>query len=196
MSATALGMVTTALQARLQQALADAHYAGTVFIGPLDDPDAQGAALVLFLYRMTPNSSLRNTAHRVAPALPGNPPLVYTNALPLDLHYLVTVGTMRYPSEAPLLTVLGHAIRALNTEPVLAGPVVGQELVRVSMEPLATEEMSRIWALFPTVNYRTSVGYIASPVWIDPAHTDEPARAVLHDAPHVGQLRQAEGNVS
>ena len=39
--------------------------------------------------------------------------------------------------------------------------------MHVSLDPLTTEESSRIWALFPTANYRTSVAYIATPVWID-----------------------------
>lgn len=38
----------------------------------------------------------------------------------------------------------------------------------MTLEPLTTEEASRIWALFPTANYRTSVVYLATPVWIDP----------------------------
>ena len=40
---------------------------------------------------------------------------------------------------------------------------MSQETVHVSLEPLTTEETSRIWALFPTANYRTSVAYLATP---------------------------------
>ena len=43
-----------------------------------------------------------------------------------------------------------------------------QEPVHVSLEPLTAEESSRSWALFPTANYRTSIAYLATPVWIDP----------------------------
>ena len=43
-------------------------------------------------------------------------------------------------------------------------PLAGRS---VTLEPLSTEEASRVWTLFPAVNYRTSVGYIATPVWID-----------------------------
>lgn len=188
MSADAIYRVTRALRASLQQALDEAGDPGSVFIGPLDDPDAQGAALILFLYRMAPNASLRNTVHRVASGLPNAPAIEYNDALPLDLYYLVTVGTRIGTGEEPLLRVLGHAIRALNGNPMITGEAVAQELVRVSMEPLSTEEISRIWALFPTVNYRTSVAYQASPVWIDPARAPVPQRAVLHDTPRTGQL--------
>ncbi len=189
MSAESIFRVTLALQVNLQKALTDSGHPGTVFIGPLDDPDAQGAALILFLYRMAPNAVLRNSEHRVA-APPGQPgPIVYTNALPLDLYYLITVGTRPGSSEEPLLSALGAAIQALNDLPQLAGSGVAPDPVRLTMETLSTEEISRIWALFPTVNYRTSIAYLASPVWIDPATPPQRERAVTDDSPRVGQHR-------
>ena len=64
--------------------------------------------------------------------------------------------------------------------------------MQVSLEPLSTEEMSRIWTLFPTANYRTSVAYIASPVWIDPPKPRSRLRArgrgpVLRASDKVGE---------
>jgi hypothetical protein len=195
MSAESIVQVTRALRSRLQQALADVNDPGAVFIGPLDDPDAQGASLILFLYRMVPNASLRNSEHRVAPEQPNLPAITHTRSLPLDLYYLVTVGTRAGSAEDPLLRVLGFAIRALNDLPNLVGEMVAQETVRVTMEPLSTEEISRIWSLFPTVNYRTSIAYLASPVWVDPAVVLPPERAVTRDGPLAGQRRK-QGSVS
>ena len=168
MSAEAIFRVTQALRARLQEALTAAGDPGTVFVGPLDDVDAQGASLILFLYRVMPNATLRNREHRVPSDNPPPAVLIFKNSLPLDLYYLVTVGTRPGSSEEPLLRTLGFAMRALNTETDLTGPAVGHETVHVSLEPLSTEETSRIWALFPTANYRTSIAYLATPVWIDP----------------------------
>ena len=181
MSADAIFRVTQALKARLQQALTDAADPGTVFIGPLDDPDAKGASLILFLYRIAPNASLRNRDHLVPSDNPPPPVFVFTNSLPLELHYLVTVGTRPGSSEEPLLKTLGLAMRALNLETELSGPAVGHETISVSLEPLSTEETSRIWTLFPTANYRTSIGYVASPVWIDPPQPAKSAPRVLQD---------------
>src|SRR5262245_37227938 len=45
MSAEAIFHVTLALRTRLHQALIAAGDPGAVFVGPLDDPDAQGASL-------------------------------------------------------------------------------------------------------------------------------------------------------
>lgn len=165
MSADAIFNVTQALKARLEDSLGGL---GSVFVGPLDDPDAKGASLVLFLYRIAPNASLRNSDHKVISDTPPNEIITYHNSLPLVLYYLVTVGTLPGSAEDPLLQLLGRAIRALNDVPDLTGVKVGHETVTVSLDPVSAEEMSRIWTLFPTANYRTSVAYVATPVWIDP----------------------------
>ena len=101
MSADAIFRATQALRLRLQQALTDAGDPGAVFIGPLDDPDAQGASLILFLYRIALNASLRNRDHFVPSDNPPPAVLVFTNSLPLELHYLVTVGTRPGSGEGP-----------------------------------------------------------------------------------------------
>lgn len=196
MSAEAIFHVTQALRARLQQAVTAAGDPGTIFVGPLDDPDAQGASLILFLYRITPNASLRNREHRVPSDNPPPPVIVFKNSLPLDLYYLVTVGTRPASSEEPLLRTLGFAMRALNQEPDLVGTLVGHETVHVSFEPLTTDEASRIWALFPTANYRTSIAYLVTPVWIDPPQPQPQAIRVLEDNLMAGQkAREVENHV-
>lgn len=166
MSGDAIKLVTDALRTRLEAALTRSAIPGTVFVGPLDDADASGAALVLFLYRIVPNASLRNQDHTVVTSTP--PPIIYRNSLPLDLYYLVTVGTIPGSSEEILLSALGFAMQELQVNPELTGPTINHQAVHVSLEPLTTEESSRIWALFPTANYRTSVAYLATPIWIDP----------------------------
>ncbi len=189
MSAEAIFQTTLALRARLQQALTAAADPGSVFVGPLDDANAHGASLILFLYRVMPNASLRNREHRL-PA--DNPPpsfVVFNNSLPLDLYYLVTVGTHTDPSSE--LRTLGFAMRELNTNPHISVASIGHQEITVSLEPLTTEEESRIWSLFPTANYRTSVAYLATPVWIDPEQPTAPAARVIQDRLRAG-ARAAE----
>jgi hypothetical protein len=194
MTAEAIARVTTALQARLQAALTAAADPGQVFVGPFDDPLAQAATLSVFPYRIVPNASLRNTEHLVPTA--GSPPYaLYRNALPLDVYYLVSVGSRPSASEEPLLRVLGYAIQALQVDPVLPSVTVtpssmhvarGPDAVRVTFEPLSTDEIGRLWALFPTANYRTSVAYVVSPVWIDPPDQDTLGPPVVQDALNAG----------
>jgi hypothetical protein len=190
MSADAIFNVTQALTVRLEAALAASAVPGTVFVGPLDDPDASGAALILFLYRMMPNATLRNREHRVVNVAPPPQIIVHHDSLPLDLYYLITVGTRAGQSEEPMLRALGYAIRELQTDPNLTGPGVDHETVHLSLEPLTTEEVSRVWALFPAANYRTSMAYVASPVWIDPAQPPAQPADVIED-----EFRSAPGGV-
>jgi uncharacterized protein DUF4255 len=184
-SANAIIQVTKAFRDRLTAALTKSGIAGTVFVGPLDDADASGAALILFLYRIMPNASLRNREHIVANPAP-QLPAVFRNSLPLDLFYLVTVGTVLNDSEETLLQVLGFAMREIQNEPDLTGPAVDFQTVHLSLEPLTTEEISKIWALFPAANYRTSIAYLATPVWIDPETPPLSAGLVVEDQLRAG----------
>lgn len=178
MKEDAILRVTNSLRERLQAALNSAGMPGTVFVGPLDDADASGAPLILFLYRIVPNANLRNQERRLPSA---NPPHVevFHNSLPLDLFYLLTVGTTPGSSEETLLRALGAAMQSLQMSPDLTGPGINHEIVRLTLEPLSTEDASRIWALFPTANYRTSVAYLASPVWIDPPQPEPMAAPII-----------------
>jgi hypothetical protein len=183
MSAQAIKGVALALKKRLEDELGK----DSVFVGPLDDFDARSAKLILFLYRIVPNASLRNREHRVSPVDPKKPPAVFRNSLPLDLYFLVTVGTqLNAAGEDALLGTLGIAMQVIQANPELTGTAVGHETVRLSLEPLTTEETSRIWALFPTVNYRTSVAYLATPVWIDPAKPEFVGAPVVQDTLFAG----------
>jgi Pvc16 N-terminal domain len=186
MNADAILRVTVALRERLKAALTRSQVPGTVFVGPLDDPDAGGAALVLFLYRIAPTANLRNLEHRVPSGKPQPSVVVYRNSFPLDLYFLLTVGTTPGSSEETLLKALGYAIQEIQNSPDLVGSDVAHETVHVTFEPLTTEEASRIWALFPTANYRTSVAYVATPVWIDPPEAAQLPPSVGHHELYAG----------
>lgn len=190
MSGDAINLVTLALKRRLETALTRSTVPGTVFVGPLDDADASGAALILFLYRVAANVSLRNTEHTVVTGTP--PPTIFRNALPLDLYYLVTVGTSPGESEEALLIALGFVMQELQANPVLNGASINHQVVNVSLEPLTTDESSRIWNLFPTANYRTSIAYLATPVWIDPERPTADGARVIEDRLRAGVLEPQE----
>lgn len=196
MNADAIRQATQAMADRLRQALTSSgRDPDKLFVGPPDDPDAGEAPLILFLYRLVPSATLRNHEHRVTVQGPAASDLVvFQNSLPLDLYYLVTVGVWRGMQQQAMLdqlSTLGHAIRGFHLDPELTGATTGHEAVRVSFEPLTTDEASRIWQLFPAANYRTSVSYLATPVWIDPP-PPPPSRRVVEDALMSGQKRRAE----
>jgi hypothetical protein len=176
-SALALRDGTQALRVRLEQALG----AGEVFVGSPADKGAETARLSLFLLRVVVNADLRNAGRRLPPADPAPPPAVRERALPLDAYYLLTAGPSETAAEPIGLEALGRAIQALEAAPLLASPAVVDQLVRLSLEPMSEEALSRIWALFPTIPYRTSVVYLATPVWIDPAAVGAEAPRVVED---------------
>jgi len=183
MNYEAIYKVSTAFKERVQQGYTEAGGAGNgVYVGPLDDSEAAGARLILFLYRVAPNPSMRNTAHTVPSPVAPPATVTYADSLALDLYYLLTLGDASGESaDLEQLKFLGSAMHVLQREPLLTGTGVDHEPVKLTLDPLGNEDMSRLWALFPTVNYRTSVAYLASPVWIDPRTPDVPAAAVIGD---------------
>jgi hypothetical protein len=182
MKGDAVQVVTKALQDLLTATI------GTVYVGPLDDPQASGAKAILFLYRVAVNPDLRNSAHVVPPPNQGDPPVVYDSALPLDLFYLLTPGDAQVGGELDALGTLGQAMQVLQAEATLTGVPVQGETVRITLDPISSEEMSRIWTLFPTANYRTSVVYLATPVWIDPAAATVTGPPVTYEPHRVGPI--------
>lgn len=188
MNYEAIFKTSTALKERVEQAYVLAGGSGKgVYVGPLDDPDAAGARLILFLYRIVPSPSLRNREHVVAAPNPPPARITYTNSLPLDLYYLLTVGNASGQNQdLEQLKFLGSAMQALHRNPTLGGLVLEHETAQVSLDPLSNEEMSRIWALFPAANFRTSVAYVVSPVWLDPRDPDVPAGPVLDERLNAG----------
>jgi hypothetical protein len=188
MDFNAINTVTTALKALLETALDPTGTTQHVFVGPLDDTAGDKLNLHLFLYRVAVSADLRSTDHVVPAATPNDPPTIYRGSLPLDLYYLLTVSTKGSADELGDLTMLGQAMQALNDGPILSGASVKNETARISLDPVGSEEMSRVWTLFPTANYRTSVVYLVSPVWIDPALPTSPGTPVVEEPHLVGTL--------
>jgi hypothetical protein len=152
--------------------------------------DALSNAVNLFLYHVTLDAAWRNIESYGA-ARPGEtsqPPLA------LVLHYLLTAYA---ETDAVGQQLLGAAMSALHDRPLLDPalirasaadiPEVGGldqqvERVRITADPMGTEEMSRLWTMFATP-YRLSIGYQACVVLID---SDRPVRApapVLYQGP-------------
>lgn len=195
MNGDAIQLVSKAIEEFLNAAFARQNIEGEVYVGPLDDDDADGHAAVLFLYRVAVNADLRNTRHEVPSQALGGPSVAHEGALPLDLYYLLTGGTSKTGGERDAgLHTLGFAMQALNDSPVLVGLPVQGETVRLTLDPVSSEEMSRIWTLFPAANYRTSVVYLASPVWIDPAVVTAPAPPVVAERYQAGTSASQESH--
>lgn len=160
--------------------------------------DDERTQLNLFLYHVTPNPGWRNEG---LPSRNGSGERLSNPPLALDLFYLLTAYgkqdfegeillgyAMQMLHETPLLT--RDAIRKTLTPPSPVGggilpPALGAlaasdlaeqvEQIRLSPQPMSTEEMSKMWTAFQA-NYRPSAAYQASVVLIESAR---PAKAPL-----------------
>ncbi|MEH2530783.1 hypothetical protein V1277_002840 [Bradyrhizobium sp. AZCC 1588] len=200
MQARAIQRVTRAMAQRIEtKVTAVPGFSDRVIVGPPNSPKAKDALIILFPYRLVASPALRNVERILPPKTPADGPQLFEHALPLDVFYLVTTGSISdEPADAQvglqetLWESLGLAIQALQDGPFLVGEEVEGDTVRLSLEPVTTEELNRIWSLFPNVDYRTSVVYLASPVWIDALETPV-AGPVVDDRRNVGQ--RAAGSV-
>jgi uncharacterized protein DUF4255 len=176
MRSDAIQRVSAAIAARIASAL-PTKSPHKVIVAPPSKDNLGVMQIVLFPYKLMVNTALRNTERVLPPVGPQGVPAVYNEALPLDVFYLVTAGTSQ-PDDLESQGWLGMALQALQQDPILAGSPVDGDTVRISLEPTVLDEMSRVWAMFPDADYRTSVVYVASPVWIDPLHEDVAAPVI------------------
>jgi hypothetical protein len=185
----AIGGVSASLQALLRDRMeVPTEVPGGQFevtVGPPQGPaannqDAEPPRVNLFLYRITENGCLKNqeTPGHGHPAAYGHPPLS------LDLHYLLTAyGTTDdngQMNETISHFLLGSAMRVLHDHPVIHEGLVtggGQsilhaslrgefERVKVSLEPLSIEDLSKVWTAL-TLPYRISAAYMVNVVQIE-----------------------------
>ena len=152
---------------------------------------ASTSDLTLFLYLIAPDAAQRNQ-ERVRP-FPSTtlPPQIETQvvrpAVPLELRYLVTPGSDGTGNSAGL-GWLAHAVRVIEcASPLSLGEPYFQPAIWLSLLPYETDELSRIWGLFPNVNCRSSIIFRAGPVWIDPLVNAPVAAPVQSDVARAGR---------
>ena len=189
MSETAIFDMTIALKRRIEGALEN----GKVRVGPPEQTAVGDSAVGLFLFQVEANRDLRNSPRMKPPefATPFDAPATEENAIPLDLRYLVTVFRNAGPGGDPEeLTRLGQVIRVLHAAPTFSDAELHGQTVRVTLEPASIDELNRIWSVLPEESYRTSLVYLATPVWIDagPLTAGPP---VLEREQHQGVLEPA-----
>ena len=188
MSALAIQNVLNALLRRLRTGLASGGLPSNVYIGPPNDDNAKASDLTILLVRVMPNAALRNAERRLPPAGPGQPARVLANATPVDLHLLLTVASTTSGGEPASLGTLGRVVQVLADAPVLGPDEVPDQEAHVSLDKIETEDLARVWAMFPLTSYRPSLLYLVTPVWIDPGVTVAEAPPVVDDRRSTGVL--------
>ena len=150
----ALAAVTAVLRSRLNHHLIAAGLSGAIgdFTVSALPPDriplgaAEPTQLNVFLYQVSPNQAWRNVN---LPATDSAGASVDAPPLGLDLHYLLTAyGPNMFVGEI----VLGHALRALNDEPVL-----DRDVIRAALNPAAPDRRCPRCCRVPGWPIRSSV---------------------------------------
>jgi len=120
-------------------------------------------ALSLFVYRVDFNKVMR-AAWSAVGSHDGR------GHLALDVHLLITAWADNAEFE---LRILGRAMQAIETAPLLNGPLLDpitewapNESVQLVLEDISTEAVMRIFDSLPT-DYRLSVPYIARIIRLD-----------------------------
>jgi hypothetical protein len=181
-NSTAIAAVTMTLQAILTNAVtSDADLMDTtVTLLPPDKARGTTTAnqLNLFLYQILRNAawSNRDMPGQVQPGETGMPPL------PLNLWYLVTAFGRDNDAVHPFgHRLIGKAASVLYDHPVLSPDEIKSatstalptadldrqiERVRITLQPLSVDEISKLWTGFAT-QYRLSAAYEVSVVLIE-----------------------------
>ena len=126
-----------------------------------------GARLTLFLYSVAPSAELRNEME-----IPGNTIDDEPVSLPLNLHYLLTAfSPLPDPTSRSLdaQLLLGQAMRILFENGTLTGSMLRGNLpldeeLRLTLQPISIEDLTRIWSVIPETVLATSVAYLVTPV--------------------------------
>src|SRR5262245_41455101 len=172
-SALAIAATTATLQGILSEGLGGLN----VTIRPLDSArnNTTGDQINLFLYQVLPDAAWRNMdiPRRVRPGETAPPPL------PLTLYYLITAFGEDNDNDIKSHALLGKAMSVLHDYPVIGADKIKKnidsetanleeqvERIRITLQPLTFEEISKLWTTFQT-HYRTSAAYQVSVVLIE-----------------------------
>ena len=171
---------------------------------PLDAIDVQNPVngLNIFLYLVAPNPSIDaiDTLVKDRTGKPTNNP-----TLLVDLHYLIT-ATSSENDDLTAQKILASAMRILNEHPVLVRELIRKavrnkeglessdladqvEDVRLSLNALSTEDLTKIWSRFPNANFRASIAYVANVVLLESKIVKAAGLMGAIDIERIGQLK-------
>jgi hypothetical protein len=164
----------------------------------LASPRSAGTNLLtLFLYKVTENPDLKN-AESIVVTQPDGRLVERPAPLSLDAYYLLTAHAGDPPDPLEAHRALSRAMRVFYDNGILRGSLLraddpstgltADSILRVTLNPITMEDMTRIWSVFPDTPYELSVTYLVTPVAIDSAREDRGAPVVdqFHEHGHRG----------
>lgn len=152
----------------------------------LESPkDAGDNQLTLFLYKVLESPEWKNAEQTTVTRPDGS--LVERKApLTLDAYYMLTAHAKPNLFEAHM--ALSRAMRVFFDNGVLQGSqlrafpaargLTADSVLRITLNPITMEDMTRIWSVFPDTPYELSVTYLVTPVVIESIREDGGAPVV------------------
>ena len=176
--------------------LLDNNLPGGISVDLLSPKHPDNNALTLFLYKVLETPDFKNAppqqTTKDGKLIETRPPLT------VDLYYLLTA----HSKNSSLINghiALSHAMRIFYDNGVLQGSLLRADkpiskgltqdsILRITLNPLSMEDMSRIWSLFPDTSYEISVSYLVTPVPIESSRDEGSAPVVdqFHEHGHRG----------
>jgi len=174
-----------------------------VIASPADIPEEPSKAVVaLYLYSIIENPELKNEER-----LRVNHMQSRRSPLSLDLYYMLTV----YPVVTDVITeqhdnnrdahrTLSRAMRVFYDNGILDGAMLlgglpeTEQALRVTLNPITVEDLTRIWSVFPQASYRPSVCYLVSPVRVDSTDVASHQRVVQIEQAHYSMAPRSGAN--
>ena len=157
-------------------------------------PKVPGAnRLTLFLYKVIENAYLKNEDHQMLATNNEGKLIEIQSPLTVDLYYLLTAHSGSGFNLLEAHRALSRAMRVFYDNSILRGSLLRAEdpntgltddsVLRVTLNPITMEDMTRIWSVFPDTPYEISVTYLVTPVAIESARRAESAPVVdqLHE---------------
>lgn len=161
------------------------------------EANASGVRLTLFLYSISPVAELRNELE-----IPGNAIDDEPVSLPLSLYYLLTAfSPPQDPTTRSLESqlLLGQAMRVFFDNGLLSGSLLRGDLprdeeLRLTLQPMSIEDLTRIWSVFPETALEPSVSYLVTPARVRSGRTRGGERIVSRriDSDHVAPISLQE----
>jgi hypothetical protein len=135
-------------------------------LSPRDVNQNANVRLTLFLYSISPAAELRNELE-----IPGSETPNEVSE-PLDLYYLLTAFSPLEDATARTLDahlLLGFAMRVFFDNGILTGTALKGDLprneeLRLTLQPMTVEDLTRIWSVFPDSVLHASVSFLLTPV--------------------------------
>lgn len=162
----------------------------------IKDSGGQNNGVSLFLYQILENPYLKNEEPEDTSDGSGAATIPLLPPLSLDLMYLVTPY---HDDKTQEKFILGKVMQIFHDNGILSGTVLQgalsgtDEALRLLLNPISLDELTKIWTAFPDVGYRLSVSYTVSPVGIDALRDVSNQRVVSKDLEQTSMIQKGEG---